>query len=124
MQAVTCSGAKTMAISQMHSVIRHLRRYARLQEDAGLSDGQLLDAFFVRREEAAFEALLCRHGAMVLGVCRRILRNEADAEDAFQATFLVLVHKVASVRLRRGLGNWLHGVAYYTALKARARAAR
>src|SRR5262249_21683839 len=69
-------------------------------------------------------ALLRRHGPMVLGVCRRVLRNDADAEDAFQATFLVLVRKAASIRPRGLVGNWLYGVAHTTALKARAMSSR
>jgi RNA polymerase sigma factor (sigma-70 family) len=87
-------------------------------EDAALTDGQLLDRFVVTRDERAFEWLVRRHGPMVLGVCRRILRHEADAEDAFQATFLVLASKARSIRPRTMVGNWLHGVAQNTALKA------
>jgi RNA polymerase sigma-70 factor (ECF subfamily) len=88
------------------------------------SDGELLSRFVERREEGAFAALVRRHGPMVLGVCRRILGNAHDAEDAFQATFLVLVRKAASLHLRDAVGGWLHGVACRTALAARARRAR
>jgi RNA polymerase sigma-70 factor (ECF subfamily) len=80
-----------------------------------LTDGQLLECFVARREEAAFAALVRRHGPMVLGVCRRILDHSHDADDAFQATFLVLVRKAASVTPRELVGNWLYGVAYRTA---------
>lgn len=104
----------------MREVIRHLRRAALLQKGDGPSDGQLLESFVVRRDESAFEALLRRHGPMVLGVCQRILRNIHDAEDAFQATFLVLSRKASSVMPREMVGSWLYGVAYRTALKARA----
>ena len=90
----------------------------------GLSDGQLLDRFVARREEAVFEAIVRRHGPMVWGVCRRVLRDHHDAEDAFQATFLVLARKAASVMPREKLGNWLYGVAYQTAMKARAMRAK
>jgi RNA polymerase sigma-70 factor (ECF subfamily) len=109
-----------MAIGQHNSVIRHLRRAALLHDAADLTDGQLLERFLAGREEAAFEVLLRRHGPMVLGVCRRILSNAHDAEDAFQAAFLVLIRKGPSLQPRQTLGNWLYGVAYHTALKARA----
>jgi RNA polymerase sigma factor (sigma-70 family) len=88
------------------------------------SDGALLERFIAVRDEAAFELLVRRHGPMVLGVCERVLRHRQDAEDAFQATFLVMAHKAGSVRPREAVGNWLYGVAYRTALKARTAAAR
>jgi RNA polymerase sigma factor (sigma-70 family) len=93
-------------------------------DEAGITDSELLEHFITRRDQDAFAALMQRHGPMVLGVCRRVLSNEADREDAFQATFLVLVHKAASIRPRGMVGNWLYGVAYTTALKARAMSAR
>jgi RNA polymerase sigma factor (sigma-70 family) len=89
-----------------------------------MTDGQLLECFVTRRDETAFEVLVRRHGPMVLRVCRRVLRHAQDAEDAFQATFLVLVRKAASIGQRELLGNWLYGVAYRTALDARAAAMR
>jgi RNA polymerase sigma factor (sigma-70 family) len=89
-----------------------------------LTDSQLLARFIERRDEAAFEALVRRHGPMVLGVCRRVLGSVHDAEDAFQATFLVLARKAASLRSRELVGNWLYGTAYRTALQARATIAR
>jgi RNA polymerase sigma factor (sigma-70 family) len=104
----------------MRTVIRHLRRAVLLRPGDGPTDAQLLESFLTRGDEAAFEALLLRHGPMVLGVCRRLLGNPEDAEDAFQATFLVLVRKGVSIRPRDLVGNWLYGVAYRTAMKARA----
>jgi len=86
-----------MATSQISGVIQHLRRAALLRDGAGLTDGQLLTDYLSRRDEAALAALVHRHAPMVWGVCRRVLRNHHDAEDAFQATFLVLVRKAASV---------------------------
>jgi RNA polymerase sigma-70 factor (ECF subfamily) len=110
----------SMATGQDNSLIRHLRRAALLREAGDLTDGQLLERFLTAREEAAFEVLVRRHGPMVLGVCCRVLSNVHDAEDAFQAAFLVLIRKGRSLLPRQTLGNWLYGVAYYTALKARA----
>jgi RNA polymerase sigma factor (sigma-70 family) len=103
----------------MNSVLRELRRVVLLSEAEGLSDAQLLDAFLAHRDEAAFDALLHRHGPMVLGVCRRVLRNAHDAEDAFQATFLVLARKACDIRSRQAVASWLYGVAYRTAMHAR-----
>src|SRR6185437_15806231 len=100
---------------------------------SGLSDAQLLERFAARRAEAgaaadaaeaAFAALLARHGPMVLGVCRRALADRGEAEDAFQATFLVLVRRAGSVRAGDSLGRWLYGVARRVAVKARARSRR
>jgi RNA polymerase sigma factor (sigma-70 family) len=105
-------------------ILRHLRSVALRQAAGGLEDAQLLERFLAERDEAAFEALVRRHGPMVFGVCRRVLGQRHDAEDAFQATFLVLACKAASVRNRGAVGSWLYGVAYRTAGKARARAAR
>ncbi|MCE9533754.1 MAG: RNA polymerase sigma factor [Planctomycetes bacterium] len=89
-----------------------------------LGDGELLDGFLERRDELAFEVLLRRHGPMVLGVCRRILGNVPDVDDAFQATFIVLIKKGDSVQPRHQLGAWLHGVARRVACKAKGLVAR
>src|SRR2546423_7298977 len=113
-----------MAAGHINRVVGRLRRVVLGSMDAMRSDAQLLDSFIARREPAAFELLLRRHGPMVLGVCRRVLGNSHDAEDAFQATFLVLVRKASSLRQRDLVGNWLYGVAYRTALEAKAARAR
>jgi RNA polymerase sigma factor (sigma-70 family) len=85
-----------------------------------MTDGQLLHAFVRLRDQDALAALVHRHGPMVWGVCRRLLRSHQDAEDAFQATFLVLVHKAAAVRDKETVANWLYGVAHQTAVRVRA----
>jgi RNA polymerase sigma factor (sigma-70 family) len=85
----------------------------------GLTDGQLLERFLAHRDEAAFEVLVWRHGPKVLGVCRSVLRHEQDAEDAFQATFLILVRKGGSIGKRQAVGSWLYRVAYRVALRAK-----
>ena len=108
-----------MATTPLRKVVEHLGKIAFLQECSNLSDEQLLHAFLVRGEEFAFRTLVKRHGPMVLGVCRRVLRDYHDAEDAFQATFLVLVRKAAAIGKRQLLANWLYGVAYRTAMQAR-----
>jgi len=113
-----------MATRNVGTVLHCLRGSLIRQDETGLTDGDLLGSFIAGRDEASFEALVRRHGPMVLGVCRRVLRNEADAEDAFQDTFLVLVRKAASIRPQGRVGNWLYGVAHSTALKARAMSTR
>jgi RNA polymerase sigma factor (sigma-70 family) len=111
-----------MPTSPTTSGIEHLRGTV-LREGAGLGDGELLGRFLERHDEAALAALVRRHGPLVWGVCRRLLGHH-DAEDAFQATFLVLVRKAASVVPRESVGNFLYGVAHQTALQARRAAAR
>jgi len=113
-----------MATTPMSRVVSHLRRVALLREADRLTDAQLLEFFLVRGEDAAFEALVRRHGPMIFGVCRRVLHDRHDAEDAFQATFLVLLRKAAGISKRGLLANWLYGVAHRTALKAHRSSAR
>src|SRR5262245_9852031 len=92
--------------------------------DGDTTDDVLLRRFASGRDESAFAALLQRHGALVLGVCRRVLGDAHDAEDAFQATFLVLARQAAAGFRPRALACWLHGVAYRSALRARKSAAK
>ena len=89
------------------------RRLALAQNRGGLTDGRLLGEFVRAGDAAAFEALVRRHGPMVLGVCRRVVRDTHLADDAFQAVWLVLARKAPAVRPRAHVGNWLYGVAYH-----------
>ena len=91
---------------------------------SGLSEWQLLARYLEHRDELAFAALVARHGPMVMGTCRRMLSGGADAEDAFQATFLVLVRRARSLGPRDAIGPWLHGVAARVSMRARSQAAR
>jgi RNA polymerase sigma factor (sigma-70 family) len=113
-----------MATGPLDAVQRHLRRTVLAHDGESPSDGHLLRCFVARRDEAAFAELVRRHGRMVLSVCRRVVGHAEDAEDAFQATFLVLARKAASVVPPELVGNWLYGVAYRTALAARTRSVR
>ena len=113
-----------MASGAKGAAVRQLERLYTTGGVSGLTEDQLLDRFVARNDEAAFEAIVARHGPMVLSVCRRWLRDPNDVDDAFQATFLVLVRKAGSLRQRGLLGNWLYGVAYKVAVRARTDSAR
>jgi RNA polymerase sigma factor (sigma-70 family) len=113
-----------MGYCRFDDVLRHLRWAARPPGTAEAEDWRLLDRFLDERDETAFETLVRRHGPMVLGVCGRVLHDAHAAEDAFQATFLVLVRKGRALHRRERLAGWLHGVAYRTACKARTTSAR
>jgi RNA polymerase sigma factor (sigma-70 family) len=106
------------------TILRQMRSLALSEDAARQEDARLLDRFVAQHDEAAFEALLRRHGPMVLGVCRRLLPDPCDAEDAFQATFLVLLRQARSLGRRERVGPWLYGVARRTALHARRSAVR
>jgi RNA polymerase sigma factor (sigma-70 family) len=113
-----------MSTARSDTLLRHLRNLTAGRGADTWPDQQLLDDFAGRHDEAAFAALVSRHGPMVLRVCRRVLRHEQDAEDAFQATFLVLARNTGSIRKRDTVASWLHGVAYRTAMKAKRGSAR
>lgn len=112
-----------MTSPHLPPVLRHIRKLMGVADASELTDAQLVKRYTVLGEEAAFEILLQRHAPMVLAVCRRLLVDAADVEDAFQATFLVLARRAASISWRESLGCWLYGVAYRVALKARVRSA-
>src|SRR5271166_4957469 len=101
-----------------------IRRPIIRRDGGGLSDKQLLALFVKHRDGDAFAALLNLHGPMVMGVCRRVLLNYQDAEDAFQATFLVFSRRAVTVHTEDSIAGWLYRVAYRTALEARVRIAR
>src|SRR4051794_3256985 len=110
----------------MSAILRDVHTLFDLGTLAGLSDRQLLERFAGRADaaaEAAFAGLVARHGPMVLGVCRRALHDPNDVNDAFQATFLVLVRKARTVRVEGSLGRWLYGVSRRVSARAKATAA-
>jgi RNA polymerase sigma factor (sigma-70 family) len=111
-----------MPAGQLTSVIRQIRRLLGAPTGADLNDRQLLELFAESGDQNAFTALVERHGPLVWGVCRRVLDNDADAEDAFQATFWVLARKAGSIRWHESVANWLYGVAFRTARRARTKA--
>ncbi|HEV3256015.1 MAG TPA: LpqB family beta-propeller domain-containing protein [Gemmataceae bacterium] len=111
-----------MAGRQLDAMVHYICRLAGVEPVGDQTDAQLLDRFIKHQDEAAFESLLHRHGPLVLSVCREILDDAHDAEDAFQATFLVLVRKARSIRKRTALRSWLYGVAYRIAVRAKAHA--
>jgi len=113
-----------MAETQGQLILNQVRKLVAVQGTRRLTDHQLLEQFLARQDETAFAALVERHGPTVLSLCRSFLHHLQDAEDVFQATFLVLARKAASIRKREALGSWLHGVAHRLACKARVRAAR
>src|SRR5690242_10950439 len=113
-----------MAIEAAHLVTEHLRTLSAVARTESLPDGELLQRFVAGRDEEAFAALVRRHGPMVLRVCQRVLHDAHAAEDVFQATFLVLSRKAASLHRPGSVSSWLHGVAHRLALKARGQSAR
>jgi RNA polymerase sigma factor (sigma-70 family) len=113
-----------MSGPRVSAVLSHIRKLAAASGDHDLPDDQLLERFTACRDEAAFAALLKRHGPMVLGVCRSILHDVHDADDAFQTAFLLLAQKAGSIQRREAVSGWLYRVAYHLAARAKANAAR
>jgi hypothetical protein len=107
-----------MSTGPVNDVVEHLRKTV-LRQDESSPDDQLLRHFIVRRDGSAFSAIFSRHTQMVFGVCRRVLRNQQDAEDAFQAVFLVLARKASSIAKRELLANWIYGVGFNIARRPR-----
>src|SRR6476660_4283474 len=113
-----------MAREHLHLALRRLRNVLVTKDAAHWTDAELVRRFVERHDEAAFAVLVCRHGGLVLHACRRVLFNDADAEDAFQSTFLVLARKAASLRKTASLASWLYGVAFRCARNLRKNAMR
>src|SRR5271156_3898853 len=109
-------------MSAVAAILRHVRKLVQAQHGQPLSDRELLHRFAGQRDQAAFAALVERHGEMVRSMCRRALGNEQDAEDAFQAVFLILARKAASTAWHESVGSWLHSVAYRMASDLRRQA--
>ena len=113
-----------MASVRRDAALRQIDRLFGEGTLAGLPDARLVERYVLHRDELAFEALVRRHGSMVLGVCRRVLEDPNDADDAFQAAFLLLARKARSIRVDGSLGGWLHRVAWRIALQVHSDAAR
>src|SRR5215212_7373870 len=112
-----------MARDSLHCILHHLHQLVGSGRDEEVTDAALLDRYIHVHNAAAFEALVLRHGPMVLRLCRRLLRQVADCEDAFQATFLTLARKAPSIRSKGSLAGWLYRVAYRVACRIRVRTA-
>src|SRR5437879_4556216 len=110
-----------METQPLGQALRYLREMT-TPADRSRLDAELIERFVAAHDEAAFARLVERHGPLVLGICRRVLRNHHDAEDAFQATFLVLARKARHIRQREALAGWLYKVAYRLAVQFRASA--
>ena len=108
-----------MADRNLRDAVQHFRTVQRARNLRAQGDGALLERFVHDNDAAAFEVLVRRHGPMVLGVCRRVLADSHDADDAFQATFLVLARRAETVRNPAAVGAWLHAVAWQVATRAR-----
>src|SRR5262245_2749641 len=109
-----------MAELPINPALQFVRGVAAAHDPGDDPDRSLLDRFVDHADEHAFQVLLRRHGPLVMSVCTRVLGNQSDAEDAFQATFMVFVRKANSLRAPESLAPWLYGVAYRTSLKAKA----
>jgi len=113
-----------MVMPSLPAILENVQRRLRPSVSGVVTDAQLLERFLQNRDQAAFELLMWRHGPMVFGVCRRVLHHTQDAEDAFQAAFLMLARKAASIGKRESVSGWLYTVAYRIALRAKARSGR
>src|SRR5712672_441638 len=113
-----------MPKAPLQKVATYLHRISSRHLVDTLSDRELLERFVACKDETAFAAIVYRHGAMVRAVCLRVLRQDADADDAFQATFLILLRKAGSISKRESLSSWLHGVALRVSLRAKSNARR
>ena len=111
-------------VQPLNRLVSQLRQTVEASSLADVADGELLERFCKHQDAAAFEAIVRRHGSLVLGACRRVLGDAADVDDAFQATFLVLLRKPHAIRNQRAVGSWLYGVAHRVAVRARDAAAR
>src|SRR5262249_37550365 len=118
------SRSHPMPDGHLHPLLSYLRRLAAVPTGSSATDAELLERLVNHRDEVAFTRLLTRHGPMIWSVCRRILPDVHTAEDAFQATIVVLLRKAGAIGRHEHLANWLYGVAFRVALDARAQAAR